>query len=117
MISVQEAKNIIHQNLPQHQLELVKLPDALGKIITEDIFASESSPRCINSLFGLLGNSVASLICYLYYVYPVIEDFRGKDFTWAMAHEKLTQPIHNLDAYSKMHEGEQVEVTLFSWER
>ncbi len=49
MISVQEAKKIIRQNLPQRRIESVKLPDASGKILAENIFAAEPSPRYTNS--------------------------------------------------------------------
>jgi molybdopterin molybdotransferase len=49
MISVQEAQEIVRRNLPERQVKKVDLKEARGKILAEDIYALEPSPRYTNS--------------------------------------------------------------------
>jgi len=49
MISIEEAKRIIAENLPRREVERSNLTDALGRVIAEDIIAPEPSPRNTNS--------------------------------------------------------------------
>lgn len=49
MISIQEALNIILENIPSPEFEEVQLIDALGKKVAEDIYAPFPSPRFNNS--------------------------------------------------------------------
>ncbi|NIV72554.1 MAG: hypothetical protein GWN16_11185 [Calditrichae bacterium] len=49
MIPIQEAQQIVKDNLPQRQVEQIALADALGRLLTEDIYAAEPSPRYSNS--------------------------------------------------------------------
>ena len=49
MISVQEALNILHENIPTPRTELVALEEAHNCILSIDVNASESSPRYTNS--------------------------------------------------------------------
>ena len=50
MISIQEALNIVLENIPSPQVEEVKLIDALGKKLAEDIYSPFPSPRFDNSI-------------------------------------------------------------------
>ncbi len=49
MISVQEALNILQENIPEPRREMVSLEHASGCYLSEDIKAPESSPRYTNS--------------------------------------------------------------------
>jgi molybdopterin molybdotransferase len=49
MISIEEAKRIIAENLPPRETEMVNLTDGSGRVLAEDIFAPEPSPRYTNS--------------------------------------------------------------------
>lgn len=49
MISIQDALNILRENLPQVRIETVALADAHGRYLAEPIIAPEPSPRYTNS--------------------------------------------------------------------
>lgn len=49
MITIKEAREIIRQNLPSRQIEKIELAEAPGRVLAEDIFAREPSPRYTNS--------------------------------------------------------------------
>lgn len=49
MISIQEAREIIRQNLPPRQIEKIDLAEAPGQVLAKDVFAREPSPRYTNS--------------------------------------------------------------------
>lgn len=49
MISVQEALNILHENIPIPKRQLIALEDAHNCILSIDVNAPESSPRYTNS--------------------------------------------------------------------
>lgn len=49
MISIEEAKKIIAENLPIREVETIGLTDAFGRVIAEDVTAPEPSPRYTNS--------------------------------------------------------------------
>lgn len=49
MISVQEAQQIVRQNLPTPAYETIALRESLGRTLAEDIVAAEPSPRFTNS--------------------------------------------------------------------
>ena len=50
MISIQEALNIVLENIPSPQVEEVKLIDALGKKLAEDVYSPFPSPIFDNSV-------------------------------------------------------------------
>ena len=49
MISIEEAKKIITENLPPREVETINLTDALGRVLAESVSAPEPSPRYSNS--------------------------------------------------------------------
>ncbi len=49
MISIQEALQILQENLPEARVDTVDLPDAHGRYLAESIAAPEPSPRYTNS--------------------------------------------------------------------
>jgi molybdopterin molybdotransferase len=49
MISIEEAKRIIAENLPARLTERINLIDALGRVLADNITAPEPSPRYSNS--------------------------------------------------------------------
>jgi molybdopterin molybdotransferase len=49
MISIEEAKKIVAENLPRREVETIGLSDALGRVIVKDVTAPEPSPRYTNS--------------------------------------------------------------------
>jgi molybdopterin molybdotransferase len=49
MITIHQAREIVKKNLPNPQIEKVDLPEAPGKVLAEDVFAREPSPRFTNS--------------------------------------------------------------------
>lgn len=49
MISIEEAKRIISENLPRRETETVNLTDALGRVLAEGVTSPEPSPRYSNS--------------------------------------------------------------------
>jgi len=49
MITIQEAREIIRQNLPPRQTEKIDLAEAPGLVLAEDVVAREPSPRYTNS--------------------------------------------------------------------
>lgn len=49
MISVKEALEILHQNVPQPRIESIPLDQAYEFFLSRDIFAPEGSPRYTNS--------------------------------------------------------------------
>ena len=49
MISIQEALQILQENLPDPKSETVDLPDAYGRYLAEPVAAPEPSPRYTNS--------------------------------------------------------------------
>ena len=63
MISIQEALSIIEENQPSAAVEEINLADAAGRILAQDIFAPEPSPRYTNSAmdgFALRWEDVAA---------------------------------------------------------
>ena len=49
MISVEQALEILHKNIPEPVQKYVPLDQAYGCCVSEDIYAPESSPRYTNS--------------------------------------------------------------------
>jgi molybdopterin molybdotransferase len=49
MISIHEALQIIKSNIPDPAVREYKMEDAIGKLVAEDIYAPEPSPRFTNS--------------------------------------------------------------------
>lgn len=49
MITIEEALDIIKNNIPAPEIHEYPLEDAIGKYLSEDIFAPEPSPRFTNS--------------------------------------------------------------------
>ena len=49
MITIHEAREIVKKNLPDPRIEKVDLAEAPGKVLAEDVFAREPSPRFTNS--------------------------------------------------------------------
>ncbi|MDW7771956.1 MAG: molybdopterin molybdotransferase MoeA [Desulfobulbaceae bacterium] len=49
MISIEEALHIIQNNIPNPVAQEYAVEDAIGKLLAEDIYAPESSPRFTNS--------------------------------------------------------------------
>ena len=49
MISIQEALQILQENLPEVRVETVDLSEAYGRYLAESITAPEPSPRYTNS--------------------------------------------------------------------
>ena len=49
MISIEEAKNIISENLLKTEIENIKLAEADGRILAEDIISPDDSPLFDNS--------------------------------------------------------------------
>jgi molybdenum cofactor synthesis domain-containing protein len=50
MVTINQALLIIEANLPQQKPEIVELPDSIGKVLAEDIFAPHEYPSCDISL-------------------------------------------------------------------
>lgn len=49
MITIEEAREIIRENLPPRQIENIDLDEAPGQVLAADVFAREPSPRYTNS--------------------------------------------------------------------
>lgn len=64
MISIAEAKKIIEENLPPKRTASLLLEEAFRKVLAEDVFAPEPSPRYTNSAmdgFGVRWEDVAEV--------------------------------------------------------
>jgi molybdopterin molybdotransferase len=46
-------------------------------------------------LFGLPGNPVSALNCYVYYVHPLLRTMQGRQFNWRTVSGRLNAPVHN----------------------
>ncbi len=55
-------------------------------------------------LFGLPGNPVSALTCFLYYVYPVLQKQMGKTFRWRTLTGKLTEEVSNKGERTLFHQ-------------
>lgn len=68
-------------------------------------------------LFGLPGNPVSALNCYVYYIHPVLQQLQGREFHWQTTSGTLREPVansgkRNLFLRVQVHPltGEQVQV-------
>jgi molybdopterin molybdotransferase len=46
-------------------------------------------------LFGLPGNPVSALMCFVYYIHPLLMALQGKEFIWHTLNAKLNREINN----------------------